>query len=333
MARMPLSNTPMQRAFANQRTQFNRAVMERAGQTADDASPDTLQRAFQGLGQVFDDLSTRTTLNVDPRFGQDVARVQANYGRRLQTDVAPVFQSYVDDLNPLIQAASTPGANPQVAGDVYRTIRSDITTRMRETNDLPLRRALGGLVEALDGVVERSTSGALRQEWQEARRHYASLMTIDRAMQGGTQAGRASGDIPFNALTGAVRSNDRVGYARGRGDLNELARIGDYIAARVPNSGTPERMAWQNILTGGGLFTAGAASGIGIPAAAIGAASPAVISRLYNTDAGRAYLTNQLAGNTNFNALYGSTAAQQALQALPGGEGEINALRSLRGAR
>ncbi len=333
MARMPLSNTPMQNAFANQRGQFNRAVMQRAGQTADDASPETLQRAFQGLGQVFDDLSARTTLNVDPRFGQDVQRVATNYGRRLETDVAPVFQSYLDDLNPLIQAASTPGANPQVAGDVYRTIRSDITTRMRETSNLPLRRALGGLVEALDGVVERSTSGALRQEWQEARRHYASLMTIDRAMQGGTQAGRASGDIPFNALTSAVRTNDRVGYARGRGDLNELARIGDYIASRVPNSGTPERLAWQNVLTGGGLFTAGAASGIGLPAAALGAAAPALISRAYNSAPGRAYLTNQLAGNTNFNALYGSTAAQQALQALPGGDGETNALRSLRGAR
>lgn len=333
MARMPLSNTPMQNAFEAQRGQFNRAVMQRAGQTADDASPETIQRAFQGLGQVFDDLSNRTVLNVDQRFGQDVARIQANYGRRLQTDVAPVFQSYVDDLTPLIQAAQTPGANPQVAGDIYRTIRSDITTRMRETNDLPLRRALGGLVEALDGVVERSTSGALRQEWQEARRQYASLMTIDRAMQGGTQAGRSAGDVPFNALTSAVRSSDRVGYSRGRGELNELARIGDYIADKIPNSGTPERMAWQNILTGGGLFTAGAASGIGLPAAALGAAAPAIISRAYNSAAGRAYLTNQLAGNTNFNALYGSTVAQQALQSLPGRDGETNALRSLRGGR
>lgn len=333
MARMPLSNTPMQNAFEAQRGQFNRAVMQRAGQAADDASPETIQRAFQGLGQVFDDLSARTTVNVDPQFGQAVQRVATNYGRRLETDVAPVFQSYLDDLAPLIQAANTPGANPQIAGDVYRTIRSDMATRMRETNNIPLRRALGGLVEALDNVMERSTSGALRQEWQEARRHYASLMTIDRAMQGGTQAGRASGDVPFNALTSAVRGSDRVGYSRGRGDLNELARIGDYIAARVPNSGTPERMAWQNILTGGGLFTAGAASGIGLPAAAAGAAAPWLISRAYNSPAGRAYLTNQLAGNTNFNALYGSTAAQQAIQSLPGRDGETNALRNPLGAR
>jgi hypothetical protein len=330
MARMPLSNTPMQAAFETQRGQFNRAVMQRAGAAADDASPDTMQRVFTGIGQVFDDLSARTTVNVDQRFGQDVQRVAANYGRRLETDVAPVFQSYLDDLTPLIQAANTPGAAPQIAGDVYRTMRSDITTRMRETNNLPLRRALGGLVESLDDVMERSTSGALRQEWQEARRNYANLMTIDRAMQGGTQAGRSAGDVPFNALSTAVKGSDRTGYTRGRGDLNELARIGDYIADKVPNSGTPERMAWQNLLTGGGLFTAGAASGIGMPAAAVGAASPWLISRLYNSPAGRAYLTNQMAGNTNFNALYGSTAAQQALPTGP--ERQPNVLR-LRGGQ
>ena len=326
MARMPLSNTPMQGAFETQRGQFNRAVMQRAGAVADDASPDTMQRVFTAIGQVFDDLAQRTTVNVDQRFGQDVQRVAGNYGRRLETDVAPVFQSYLDDLAPLIQAAGTPGAAPQIAGDVYRTMRSDITTRMRETNNLPLRRALGGLVEALDDVMERSTSGALRGEWQEARRNYANLMTIDRAMQGGTQTGRSAGDVPFNALSTAVKGSDRTGYTRGRGDLNELARIGDYIADKVPNSGTPERRAWQNMLTGGALFNGGMASGIGIPAAAAATITPFAVSRLYNSAAGRAYLTNQAAGNTNFRALYGSTAAQQALS----GDGERQNMLRLR---
>ncbi|WP_299109793.1 hypothetical protein [uncultured Bradyrhizobium sp.] len=326
MARMPLSNTPMQNAFAGQRQQFNQAVMQRAGQTANDASPDTMQRAFTGLGQVFDDLATRTTVNVDQRFGTDVQRVAANYGRRLETDVAPVFQSYLDDLAPLVQAANA-GQSPQLAGDVYRTIRSDITTRMRESSNLPLRRALGGLVESLDDVMERSTSGALRNEWQEARRHYASLMTIDKAVSGGTQAGRAAGDVPFNSLSSAVKASDKTGYSRGRGDLNELARIGDYLAARIPNSGTPERAGWQNMLTGGALFGGGMASGIGVPAAAAATALPWAASRFYNSAPGRAYLTNQLAGNTNFNALYGGMAAQQGLEQVRGGP---NALRVAR---
>jgi len=324
MARMPLSNTPMQGAYAQQRGQFNRAVMQRTGQAADDASPDTIQRAFQDLGQRFDDLSARTTVNVDQQFGQAVQRVANNYGRRLETDVAPVFQSYLDDLAPLIQAANT-GQSPQIAGDVYRTIRSDITTRMRQTPSLPLRRALGGLVEALDDVMERSTSGALRQEWQDVRRNYANLMTVDRAMQGGTQAGRASGDVPFGALTNAVKGSDRVGYSRGRGDLNELARVGDYIAARVPNSGTPERAGWANMLTGGALFGGGMASGIGVPAAIAATAMPCAASRLYNSPAGRAYLTNQVAGRTDLAGLYGAESLRRMIESSRG-EGEPSAL-------
>lgn len=324
MARMPLSNAPMQNAFATQRGQFNRAVLARAGAAADDASPDTLQRAFQQASQTFDDLAARTTVTADGRFARDVQRVATDYGRRLETDVAPVFQSYMDDLAPLLTAAQTPGANPQIAGRIYGRIRSDITTRMRETSNLPLRRALGGLVDAMDDTLERSTSGALRQEWQEARRQYQALMTIDKAMQGGTQAGRSAGDIPFNALTGAVRGGDRVGYSRGRGQLNELARVGDYIAARVPNSGTPERLAWQNLLTGGGIFTGVAASGMGIPAAAAGAAAPWAVSRFYNSPAGRAYLTNQLAGQTNFRALYAGEAARRAVEEARGGRNALS---------
>lgn len=335
MARMPLSNGPMQNALREQREQFNRAVTSRTGTTAADAAPETLDRIRTGLGQVFDNLAQQTTLNIDPQFGADVRRVAQDYGRRLTTDVKPVFQSYMRDLEPLLQAVApgAPGstlpapisnANPQIAGEIYQRIRSDITTRMRETSDLPLRRALGGIVEALDDVMERSaTSPALRDEWQEARRQYQALMTIDKAMQGGTQASRSAGDIPYNSLTTAVRGADKEGYSRGRGQLNELARIGDYIASRVPNSGTPERLAWQNILTGGGLFTAGAASGIGLPAAAVGAAAPFAISRLYNSPAGRAYLTNQIAGQTDLNALYGGLAARQAIAEGTGGQNSL----------
>lgn len=323
MAKLPLSSGPMQGAYRGQREAFNRAVLDRAGVAANDASPDTMARAFQTAGQTFDDLAARTVLNADRQFAGDVQRVAADYGRRLETDVAPVFQSYMDDLAPLLQAAQTQGANPQVAGQVYARIRSDIATRMRETSNQPLRRALGGLVEALDDAVERSTSGALRGEWQEARRQYQALMTVDRAMQGGTQANRSTGDIPFGALRSAVAAGDRAGFSRGRGQLNEMSRIGDFLAERVPDSGTPTRGMAANLLTGGALFGGGAATGIGLPAAAAAAATPWAVSRIYNTPLARAYLTNQAAGNTNFAALYGSEALRRMIDE---GRGEPSAL-------
>lgn len=311
MAKIPGASGPMQETFTGQRQQFNRATLERAGVTATDASPETMERAFRSAGQTFDDLAARTTLNVDRQFAQDIGTVINDYGRRLPTDVAPVFRSYVDDLAPMIQAAAN-GQSPQIAGDVYATMRSSIGRRIRAAHSNPdLQEALGGLQQALDGAVERSTSGPLRREWQEARREYQALMTVDKAMQGGSQVDRAAGNIPLGALKGAVQQSDRAGFSRGRGQLNEMARVGDFIGTRVPDSGTGTRNAVANplmwpVMLGGN-----------------------VLSRGYNSGPMQRYLSNELMDPANLSALYGSGALRQAEEELAGGP---NAL-SRRGAR
>lgn len=306
MAKIPGSSGPMQEMRQTQREAFNSAALRRAGVTATDASPETIERAFANAGQTFDDLATRTTLNVDRQFSNDVTRVAQEYGRRLPTDVAPVFQSYIDDLQPVLQAAQG-GQNPQIAGEIYARIRSGIGARIRAASGRPdLQEALGGLQTALDDAVERSTSGALRQEWQTARREYQALMTIDRAMQGGTQADRSMGNVPFSGLKQAVRQADPRGFSRGRGQLNEVSRIGEFIADKVPDSGTPTRSAIANPL----MWPVMAAGNLG--------------ARAYTSGPIQNYLSNQLMGRTNYGAQYGGAAARQAVEEATEGR---NALR------
>ena len=91
-----------------------------------------------------------------------------------------------------------------------------------------------------------------------------------------------------------------MSYAFGRGDLDELSRIGQAVLKpTVPNSGTPERAMMATLLTGG--LGSGAATGVGadgLTAMAMGAgafALPRVAQAAYNTPAARAYLTNRLA--------------------------------------
>jgi hypothetical protein len=295
-AKLPGSVGPMGEMFGEQRQQFNRAALERAGVTATDVSPATMDKAFTQAGKTFDDLGSRTMITVDPQLTSDMQKVAQNYGRRLPTDTAPVFQSYLDDLSALTQANSkTPAATPIIPGDKYALIRSGITKTMRDNQGDPgLQTALGGLVTALDNAVERSTSGALKSEWQDARRQYQALMTIDQAARSGTQATRSAGDIPYAGLTNAVRSSDRAGFARGRGQLNALSRVGDYIAQRTPDSGTPSGEAILNPLKWpmlAGLNVAG---------------------HLYGTAPVQAYLTNQVVtGRTSVpNALAAMTARQ-----------------------
>lgn len=325
MSNLPLSSGPMQGRFDQQRQQLNQAVLGRAGIAANEASPAVMDPAYRNIGQTFDDLARRTTVNADPRLAADVQAVANDYGRRLDTNVAPIFRSYMDDLQPLLQAATTLGANPQLDGQMYARIRSDIGRSARETNVPSLRRALNGLMESLDDAMQRSaTTPALQQEWRDARRNYAMMTIIDKAMQGGTQADRQAGNIPLAALRQAVRSADTTGYSRGRGELNEISRIADYLSNKIPDSGTMPRAAWANLLTGGALFGGGMSAGASIPAAAVGAATPWLASRAYNSSLGQRYLTNQLTGNTDFRALYAGQAARQARTEIEGGPNALS---------
>jgi len=324
MAKLPLSGGPMNKTYDKQRAALNEAIMARTGTAAKDASPETLTGVAKTLGGQFDDLAARTTLKPDQQFADDVLKVATNYGRRLETDVAPVFKSYMDDLQPAIDAIAA-GQNPTIAGETYKQIRSDLARRARTTNNGELKGALKALGNAFDDAVERSASPELRKEWQTLRRQYAAYKTVDKAMASGRQADRVTGDVPLGAFSSAVRAGDREGFARARGQYGELSKLADYLAPKIPDSGTATRGVTANLLSGGALAAGAGGLGASAGTAAATAVTPWLASLAYNTPAARAYLTNQIAGNTNFSGLYGAEALRQAIAASRG-EGEPSAL-------
>lgn len=259
-----------------QRAAFNKAVLKRAGVEADSAAPSILEDAFSAIGQRFDDLAKATTVNVDRKLFADVDGVVQKYGRRLPTDVAPVFQSYVDDLSQM-RAAMPPPAPPgsvvpggqaalgdsvQIPGDAFQNIVSGIKARARSAANNPdLQHALNRLADAVDENMIRSMGPDVATAWRDARHDYRNLLMIDKAMAGGTQADRAAGNIPYGSLQQSTKSADKSGFARGRGDVNEMSQIGDFLgASKVPTSGTSERANMINLLSGGPIFGLGAGS-------------------------------------------------------------------------
>lgn len=324
MAKLPLSGGPMNKTYDAQRSALTEAIMKRTGTAAKDASPESLTGVAKTLGGQFDDLAARTTLKPDQQFADDVLKVATNYGRRLETDVAPVFKSYMDDLQPVIDAVAS-GQNPSIAGETYKTIRSDLARRARTSSNGELREALKALGNAFDDAVERSASPGLRKEWQDLRRQYAAYKTVDKAMATGRQADRVTGDVPLGAFSSAVRAGDREGFARARGQYGELSKLADFLAPKIPDSGTATRGVTANLLSGGALAAGAGGLGASMGTAAATAAAPWLVSKAYNTPAARAYLTNQLAGNTNFSGLYGAEALRRAIEA-GRGEGEPTAL-------
>jgi hypothetical protein len=306
LSRLPLSSNRQNQVFDREHQQFNRAVLRRAGINAERADPQVIDGAFGRIGQAFDNVAARTTVNIDPQFFGQVDNVAQEYGRRLPTDVAPVFQSYMDDINQMRAAVNQPGVTAAtIDGQTYGNIHSKLRDAARNAKSRPdLQNALNNLVKTFDDAMGRSVPRDLADNWAEARRQYRNLLMIDKAAGGGTQAGRSTGNIDFGALTSAVRQSDPRGFARGRGEMNELARLGDFLASRIPNSGTPEQQWMSGLLTGapvtGGIGLA--AMGVNPVAAAGGAAMtyglPPLVQSFMNSQAGRAYLTNQLATGT-----------------------------------
>lgn len=288
LARLPGSGGMAQKQAQEAREQFQRAVMARAGETASDVSPATIDRAFGRLGQTFEDLAGRTTVRLDRPFFQEVNNIATDYVRRLPSDVKGVVASRIEDL-------LTPQgfARPQIQGQEFARVTSELKREARAYANRPeVQRALNALSEAIDNAAERSMGPALRQEWQDARREYRNLLAIDQAARSGTAADRTVGNLPLGAFQQAVRGQDKRGYARGRGELNLLSRIGNLMADKIPDSGTAQRTAMTNLLTLGGTGAAGGAIG-GIPGILAGLALPPAVQAAIQSPAGRAYLTNQ----------------------------------------
>lgn len=287
LRKLPFSGNAAQRQFDEQRQAFNRAVLQRANIQADRAAPEVIDRAFDDVGAIYNDLIRRTgPIPVDADFARDVVGVVQNYGRRLTTDVAPVFNSYIQDLAPAFQALAR-GGNPQIDAGIYQNIRSDIGRRARAAaSNPPLRDALYALQGTLDDAVTRANP-AMAPEWDEARRIYHNLLMIDTAMARAPQGDAITGNIPFGAFRQAVRSSDAGGYARGRGELNELSRVGSFLADRIPDSGTSQRTFMTGLLTGGAAgsmnpFMIGGIAAAPVVQAGMRAAAPNYLARLNN---------------------------------------------------
>lgn len=333
LAKLPFSAGRQQAVYDGQRGVLNRSVLSKAGIDADSLSPDLLDDAYRTLGQKYDDLTSQISVRIDRPFFDQIDKVANDYGRRLPTDIKPIFQSYVDDLNLMRSALGPKTTLPQtggagqsviIEGPEFQKITSDIKAAARRAKNNPdLQRALNGLVSAVDGALTRSAGPETAAEFRNVNRLYRNLLVIDDAVRGGAVGESVSGDVPISSLKRAVRRSDPRGYARGRGDFADDVRVGEFIQDRIPNSGTPERLSISSLLTGGAPATGGMGMmAFGVDPATAGAAAvasyglPPIAQALLQNQTVRSYLTNQAAtGPSNAGGLAALIAAARAKDA------------------
>lgn len=278
---------------------FTDAAMRRAGGSGR-ATSDNLSRLKDQIGQQFDDISARNSLKVDRGIVNDMNAAHAEYARVLPPEQRKIFTELGDSI---VQRFKAGGG--VMSGKDYQTIRSRLS-RMANNyrqRDPEFSEAIRGLRNALDNGMDRSIKPGDAGAWAQARKRYGNLKTLEKAAVGGGEES-ALGLISPAQLRIAAAQGNRGAYARGDSDFAELAKAGQAVMTKLPNSGTAARSAVRN------LGIPGASAGVGglvagIPGAVAGAAIPFAAGRALMSKPVQAYLGNQLAaggGNSQLRA-------------------------------
>ena len=288
-------------AKERQGEQYTRAILRRVGENADRAEPEVVDRAFRRIGNDFDTLSARNSARLDNQYLNDVAQAQLEYDHLFADPLRrPLVQNVVDHAFNQLRQSRT------MTGEQYQALRSRIE-RMRRGNakDPELSDFLGEVRRSMDDLMERNIRQNNPQDlgaWQQARRQYRNMLTVEKAATGAGETA-AGGIISPAKLRQALVSQSRRGYARGQGDFAELARAGEGLLKPPPTSGTAER-AWMHAIPaalGAGLGEMAGGNMLALPAAMAGVAAPGVAGRALMTPAVQGYLKNQIARSLGIN--------------------------------
>lgn len=291
---------------------FTDAAMRRAGASGR-ATSDNMDALAGKLGQGFEDISARNTLNVDRGILNDMNAAANEYGRLLPTDQKNTFYQLGDDIVQKFKA----GQN-SMSGKDYQTVRSRLSRMAKGSTDTEYASALRGLRDALDSGMERSINPADAGVWGDLRRQYGNMKVLERAANGGGEDA-AMGIISPARLRMAASSGNRAGYARGQGDFADLAKAGQAVMTPLPNSGTAARTSVRNL--GSPMLAGGGALVGGVPGLAAGLLAPKAAGAALMSPWVQRYLSNQAAsgaGNPVREAIIAAIMRGGALPAIEG---------------
>jgi hypothetical protein len=284
-----------------QRGDVTAASLRFGGENSRTATPDVLNAGLARAGGEIGDIANRNTMQVTPALEARLAEIEDGL-QFIAAETAAPIRARLEQVRGMMQPDAANGGGLIVPGAAYRQLDTAITKSANDAGDGDRRTALRGVREALRTAMDNSISPDDATDWARARREYANLKVTEKAM-GTSGEATARGYVPPAALKNAVNQSTGNGFARGFGDQNDLARLGQDVLRLPPDSGTAGHTLANSIVTGqsaavGGI---GAVAG-GLVAGPVGATvgglvGPLVIPRAvqmaYNNPLMQAYLRNQ----------------------------------------
>lgn len=253
LSRIPFTASAQQAKQAAQQEAFNAALLKRIGSSGKAGTPDVMADAYNGIVGKMNDAANSVAITMDDAAVTKLADVEAKVLRRLPTDQKAVIKSYIDDLSNVI------GQQGAIPGEVYNQTRSELGRIAANTNNSSLREGAKGLQRVLDDAFDRQAPKEAVAAMKEARAQYSKYLTLESAMK---KARTTDGNFSAKQVY-AQAQQDIPGFVRGGGgDFNDLVRAGrQFLPDPIPNSGTPQQLMYQQLLTAGTMGGLGALGG------------------------------------------------------------------------
>jgi hypothetical protein len=169
MDRLPFSGAS-KRGAQNQQA-FNEAVSSSFGMPAREITPDVFAKAQQRLGNAFEELTERNSLQLSaPKMGE--LRSVVEEARRLAgPDTARKVQAWADELVGRVDESGV------IPGKAYQSFDSRIGKELKAGGEAA--HYLGSLREVVRGAMDDSISAKDRAAWKAIRQQYANLKTVE----------------------------------------------------------------------------------------------------------------------------------------------------------
>ena len=250
--------------------QFNRAALNRAlapiGQKTDKIGREGFQEVKQSIGKAYDDVLSQVNVTADQQFVANMANLRS-MAQNLPKEQAEHFDRLLENL---VLSRFTPAG--KMSGETMKKVESELGRKasnyMRDASaDV---RDMGAALKETQNVLRQQVmrnNPAKATELQQINEAFANYARLRRAS---SSVGAEEGIFSPAQLLSAVKAEDKTvgkaGFAQGKAKLQDLAEAGkSVLGAKVPNSGTADRLAAQlnNPLAIPGMV-GGAA--VGIPA-------------------------------------------------------------------
>jgi len=280
------SSSTQQQVFKDAQREAWKTKLFAEGGHIYDPEINNLQKMKERGSALYEDLTSRNNLKVDPIFKKELQAVKTNLLKRLPTNQKGIVKSYLADLN----------NKAVIPGDVYQNTRHmlDVQANGFAGTDTATADALKAIRAAMDSAMGRGLNGADKAAWKMANKNHMVMKNIEKATDSTTH------EISPNLLRNSLHKRDPniMKYGNGPQGLKDIADVGKrFIGDKLPNSGTSQRSAWIRALTNPISITTaiGGVTG-GLPGLVAGMAAgyalPKVASNLLNKSDG--YLAHGL---------------------------------------